>query len=78
MQKKKSTETGRFKARDANGKEFVVVETSNYLEGGGLISTSEEWNFLNKSYKTSDGELLEEQDDGSFVFVKTGRKLTRK
>ena len=78
MQKKKSTETGSFKARDSNGKEFIVVETSNYLNVGGLISTREEWQFLNKSYKTSTGELLDEQEDGSFAFVQTGRKLLLK
>ena len=68
----------RFRAQEANGKTYVIVERNHYVDRRDASSKDGPGEMLMKvSFKTESGLSLNPVDDNAWTIVDTGAHLTR-
>jgi hypothetical protein len=68
-------QTDRFQARADDGREYAIVEYTNFLQAGGTGGPTQVAGV--RSYKTVDGTIVSGKDDGSFEIFPRGPIVRR-
>jgi hypothetical protein len=75
--KKQIRKTGRFVTRGSDGKNYTVVEYTEFIDVTTISDTETQWSPGMKIMKLENGEHVNPVDGGGFEIVRTGVRLSR-
>lgn len=69
--------TGGFVARGSDGKNYVVIEFTEFVDGTTISDTQTQWVPGIKIMKLENGDHVNPVDSGGFEVVRTGVRLSQ-
>lgn len=74
---KQTRQTGKFNALGSDGRTYVVIELTEFLNTTTQESATTEWLEGLKAYRLGDGGAVNRHSDTEFTVVSTGVQLKR-